>query len=197
MIIAFLGCDGSGKTTLAKKLIKELRKRGFNCKYRHQYDFLVSNYIGKNIKNKVSGGKFKKKPSFYHKIWPFMVWLNLFINWIKLKVNMVGKERINIYDRYIFDMMVGWDMDNKLNFLSKWLFRNFPKPDVLFLLDAKPESMVKRVKEGENIDLNTCKKKKRMYLEFAKGNDIKIINTEKDVEKSFRDLMGYIKPYLF
>ena len=88
--------------------------------------------------------------------------------------------------------MVGWDLQGRLNFLSRFLLRNFPKPDIIFLTDAKPKTLYKR-RGDEYPNMEFCKKKRDLYLAFSKKKKIKIINTEKSIETSMKEVMESIE----
>lgn len=198
MLIAFIGCDGSGKTTLAKKLISRLRGKGLQCEYGHQYEYFLSDTIGNFIRSKEnkanskgSKSRFEKNPEFYYELWPFFSWFNLLLNFLWYKT--FGKDKVNISDRYIYDMLIGWEMEGRINSLSRWLLGNFPEPDVIFLLDASPKVLYTRRKE-EYPNYNFCVRKRSKYLDFAKREGINIVNTEGEVEDTVGKVMEKLKP---
>lgn len=190
MMIAFIGCDGSGKSTLVKKLIKKLSVKGYDSEYRHQYNYFLSNTLGKRIRirKKITRGTKKKK--FYYKLWLFVVYPNLLFDWLWVKIT--KRKKFFVSDRYVYDLMVGWDLQGRLNFLSGFLLRNFPKPDIIFLTDARPKILYKR-RGNEYPNIGFCKKKRDLYLTFAKKKKIKIINTEKSIETSMKEIMESIE----
>ena len=71
------------------------------------------------------------------------------------------------------------------------LLENFPKPDIIFLTDAKPEILYKR-RGDEYPNIKFCKKKRELYLDFANKKKIKVINTEKSVDESMKEIMDYV-----
>jgi thymidylate kinase len=45
MIIAFMGNDGSGKTSIAKELHKFFKEVGMDVYYKHEYDYALLKYF--------------------------------------------------------------------------------------------------------------------------------------------------------
>lgn len=189
MRIAFIGCDGSGKTTLAKTLIRTLKKRGFKCNYKHQYNYFISNTLGKKIRKIKKIKKYTDRRKLLYRIWIFVVYPNLLFNWFLRKIT--NRNGFSISDRYVYDLMVGWDLQGRLNPLSRFLLENFPKPDKVFLIDAKAETLHKR-RGHEYPSFEFCKRKRELYREFAKKINIKIISTENNVETCIKEIMKTI-----
>lgn len=189
MMIAFMGCDGSGKSTLAKRLIKEFEKSGKVCEYRHQYNYFISSTLGKSIRKRKKITRKTKRNQLYYKLWVFVVYPNLLFDWMWAKI--AKRNKIFISDRYVYDLMVGWELQGRLNFLSRILLENFPKPDMIFLIDAKPKTLYKR-RGDEYPSFEFCKEKRGLYRKFAEKRNIKIINTEKSVNTSLKEIMNHI-----
>lgn len=186
MIIAFIGCDGSGKSTLSEKVIKELEEDGSETEYHHQYNYFLSNTLGKEIRKRKKITRNVVRKGFYYKLWLFVVYPNLLFNWLWVKTTKRG--RVFVSDRYVYDLMVGWDLQGRLNFLSRFLLENFPRPDKIFLTDARPEILYKR-RADEYPNMEFCKKKRELYLKFANKKKIKIINTEKSIGACIKEIM--------
>ena len=194
MLIAFIGCDGSGKSTLSKKLVSRLKKNYPNVEYRHQYNYLISNTVGKTIrklaKTKNKPDNVESKSTIIHKLWVFVVYPNLLIDYY-LKT-LLRQSSLFVSDRYVYDMLIGWEIQGRLNFLSRFLLRNFPKPKYVFLIDAPPRILYNRRKD-EYPSFEFCKKKRDMYLEFAEEKGIKIINTNRPITSSIREITKSIE----
>lgn len=183
MIIALIGCDGSGKTTVAKKIVEKLRRIGLDCVYKHPYSIFLSIYLGRWVRKKYKKDKKSKqteKSKNYYKLWPFLMWVNMFFDlfWIKI----FWKNKIFIFDRYVHDMIVSWEMKKVLSPWVRKLLETLPKPDAIFLLDASWKTLYKR-RRKEYVSIEECKEKRRMYLELARKEKIKIVNTEKGINK--------------
>ena len=86
MIIAFMGVDGSGKTTASKLLYKKLKSLDLSVEYRRGFEHFGLKFLLKfmekllrrtNVENvrEVFLTKSLKKP-LYFRIWPLLVWLD-------------------------------------------------------------------------------------------------------------------------
>ncbi len=164
-LICLVGIDGSGKTTLAKELVREANRRGFSFKYvwgnaqpiflrplralahltvLRNVDMQKNNEDYERIKEKVS-----KRYGFLSNVYSrilvvdYCIWL-----FLKVRVPLSFGKRI-ICDRYLFDVAVN------LYFLNKSLFFNiekttdsllkyFPAPDLLFVIDVPPDVAFQR-----------------------------------------------------
>jgi thymidylate kinase len=164
-LICLMGMDGSGKTTLAKKLVTEADRLGIRYSYvwgnaqpiflrplramahrtvLRKTDMKKDNEDYEQVKEKVSA-----KYGFLSLIYSRVLMVDYFI-WLflKVKVPLLLGRRI-ICDRYVFDVAIN------LYFLNKSLFpdiektvhsllRYFPAPGLLFLIDIPPAVAFRR-----------------------------------------------------
>ena len=128
-IIAIMGIDGSGKSSLIERLPFESR---------HFYSAL-----SKSRESKFSGGMQKRNNIRCNKMRWFLGYLIkvvipniLFIIYIKY-----FSKRLVLYDRYVFDTIVSLNGASKKSSLEKimLLFLNlFPKPNFIIFLSIDP-----------------------------------------------------------
>ena len=173
MIIAFVGSDGFGKTTIVKKLLKEFPG---SLKYMYMgLNLESSNYLlpTSKILLKIKLKSLKKNTTFSenddqssfstHHISQRQIkrnkvlvlfrtinrimeaWYRQIISWFfKVYGNIV------IYDRhFLFDTAPRPEDNIPLsNKIFRWFLTHFyPKPDLVFFLDADPEILLKRKQE--------------------------------------------------
>ncbi len=170
--IAFIGLDGSGKTTQAKKLLKLFD----SLKIKYTYLHLPSSVpIGKITRHsKVCRGikESSCKPSKMTSLIRQKFFL-LGIAWIYL-VHIIPsflRGRIVISDRWFYDELIHCRYKSMCTFPE--IYRKIiPKPTVLFYLQESPETAFKRAKEA---DINYFQRKKRMYDILAKKESASII----------------------
>lgn len=158
-IICFIGIDGSGKTTLAKNIVTDLRNDKINAKYVYgKFRPVLSKpfvSLGKNIflkdkditqynsysdSKKEQLGNHRNLSNLYKKIIIIDYHLQVFFK-IKLPVSL-GK--VVICDRYIFDTAINdIPRENDDSALVKGnlegLLRFAPYPDLIFLIDIPEE----------------------------------------------------------
>ena len=58
MIITIIGNDGSGKTTIAKELVKFFKDMGYDVDYEHEYEYgILKFFLGTLGKDRLSKSK--------------------------------------------------------------------------------------------------------------------------------------------
>lgn len=189
MIIAFMGNDGSGKTTLAKKFVGKLIALGVNVQYRAEFDYFLLSHLFQLLgKEKVS----RARKSFlikedrvwrhaYFKAWPYLVWADLLLEWIWNKL--FQHSKVTVMDRCSYDFLMSWEWLGYGNSYIRWLYTHFPRPDLVFILDVSPTTAFQRKKTDNIHSLHYYKVQKKRYLDLAEILGIRIINTEKAVDE--------------
>jgi len=192
MIVAFIGNDGSGKTTIAKKLVNILRELGLNVTYKHEYDYTIIKslfkLIGvKKIESERKNMLVKKKKSWKYYIWPFLVYLDACLSYYYFKF--FKKKEMVILDRFFFDHYMSFKYLGNLTKFSEWLYLHSPKPDIIFLLWVKPEIAFFRKKATHRYGLNFYIHQTREYLKLSKDQGIKDINTNKTIKDTINEII--------
>ncbi|MEM5867355.1 MAG: nucleotidyltransferase family protein [Candidatus Aenigmatarchaeota archaeon] len=201
MIIAFMGIDGSGKTTLARRFRERLRVLGLDVQYKAEFDyFLLGRFFQLFGKERVSKARMlfltkkgeNQKPSYF-KVWPYLVWLDLFLEWLWNKL--FKRNSVVIMDRYAYDFLMSWEWLGYANDYIRWLYYHFPRPDVAFILDVSPTTAYLRKKESHIYPLHFYEVQKKRYLNLAKALGIRIINTEKAVDECLSEVFAEFRIY--
>jgi len=156
-LICLIGVDGSGKTTLAKTFEKEANKIGLKYRYvwgnaqpifirplrwlahltlLRDLDMQKDNDRYEKVKEAITT-KHISLSRIYARILiiDYIIWLLL-----KIKFPLFFGERI-ICDRYVFDVAVNLYFLDRNHFANvsktiRSLFKYFPQPDLLYLLDV-------------------------------------------------------------
>tara|TARA_B110000090_G_C13345524_1_gene432838 strand:+ start:270 stop:1565 length:1296 start_codon:yes stop_codon:yes gene_type:complete len=144
LVVAFLGPDGSGKTTIINGVKKNLEDQFHDTKQYHLFP--------KKSKNKppTTNPHSSKPRTFLLSILKLFYFLVLYNSgyWFTIYIHKV-RSRLVIFDRYYHDIIV--DPIRYMNgagvFWSKLLGVFIPKPDLWILLDASPEIIQKRKSE--------------------------------------------------
>jgi thymidylate kinase len=201
MIIAFMGNDGSGKTTLAKEVVKMLKTLGMEVHYRVEFDyFLLSHFLRLLGKEKVSRARKvflakegKECKRFYFKVWPYIVWLDLFLEWLWNKL--FKRKSIIVMDRYAYDFLMSWEWLGYANAYLRWLYNHFPKPDIGFILDVSPQTAYIRKRKTHAYPLYYYKIQRKRYLSLAETLKLRVIDTEKTVEECLNEIFMEFRRY--
>jgi len=200
MIIAFMGFDGTGKTTVIKPLLRELGKLN-EVEYHPGFDFVLVQYLKKAFLGKgekEAQEKFlkkgdRKKP-FSFKIWPFLVFLDCLLSYLQFKLSKRGK--VVIFDRYFYDFLISYEYLGYSNWLLRKLFLFLPKPDIAFVLDVAPKIAYERKKETHQDHLGFYEEQRERYLQLAEELEIKVVNTEKPLQETLEEVSRKIQKIL-
>ncbi|MCM8818988.1 MAG: dTMP kinase [Candidatus Omnitrophica bacterium] len=200
IIVSFEGIDGCGKTTLVKMFYKYLIKNGLNPVVLHEPGDTI---VGEKIRKILLGAKYEKIDKFCE----FFLYLASRSQLIEKKIKKHRKEgRIIILDRYIDSTYAyqGYGRGISLKFINdihKVLIGKNYEPNITFLIDEKPENLIKILKkkkkdriEKESIEFQ--KKVRKGYLLLAERNKrIKVVK-RKDKEKTFKEIIEIWEKFL-
>ena len=195
LLICFMGIDGSGKTTLAKKLAAELTKHNIKCEYlwwleaensvlRRILRFLDRSSNEKISKNNVYNPR--KSINFFMLIYLYLVlldYLRQLISRVWLPINL-GK--VVVCDRYIYDTIIAFSIE--FNYSQRKFQRMFklfsslsPKPDIFFLVAVPEDVAFKRKDDIPSIE--SLSKPMAMYTKLGKQMNVKVIDGTKNLEE--------------
>ena len=153
IIIALMGVDGSGKTTIAK----ELKKIFKNSKYLHLKPYILFQDRRTVIKNP----HYQKKSSFIISLLRLLSWLISYKIFFFLKQN----KNIFFFDRYAHDILID-PLRYKLSLprsLTKIILSFFPKPDLWIFLNPSLKIIESRKSE---LTKNELKRQINDYTHF-------------------------------
>jgi thymidylate kinase len=179
--ICFTGVDGSGKTTHAKLLQKELNKINLDVKYQHL--FPDQNHDEQGLVNKTIEkiGQWTQKPTNNIVIDILKIMLRIFgiaaNAWIKyVKDEIKYPNSIKIYDRYSYDNLVLYAKSFfKYHKMILIMAKIIPRPDIVILMKIKPLTSIKR--KGGNT-LKDVKVVTSLYEKLKKIVSAHVVNTE-------------------
>ena len=184
-IIAFLGPDGSGKTTIIKLLKKKISKKNISSKQYHLFPHFFENRKTIIVKNPHS----KKPRSKFLSFLKIILWL------IKYKIfiiiNFFLKYKIVIFDRYAHDILID-PLRYRFNLnlkLTNFILKMFPQPNLWVIMVNKPSIIWKRKKE---VEYKILARQLKDYKKFAKKNSNSIICKDtKDINKIIKYLSNF------
>ena len=159
LIISFMGVDGSGKTTLSKKIKKLFKK----SQYLHLKPYILLQDSRTVIKDPHNQNKSTVIISFLRLI----SWL------ISYKIFFLKKKNIHIYifDRYAHDILID-PLRYKHNFpksLTKLIIDIFPKPDLWIFLRPSIKTLKSRKKELSEKELRRQTKEYSIFFKNKKN----------------------------
>jgi thymidylate kinase len=210
-LICFMGIDGSGKTTLARELVREADRLGIHYRYvwgnaqpiflrplralahltvLRKTDMKKDNEDYEQVKEKVS-----IKYGFFSRIYSRVLMVDYFI-WLFLKVKIpLFLGRRILCDRYLFDVAIN------LYFLNKSLFpeiertvhsllRYFPAPDLLFLIDIPPAVAFERKSDIPSIGF--LEKRRAIYHKLSEDFNAVVLDGTSPIVDSVNVVLKYM-----
>ena len=175
--ICFEGLDGSGKTTLFKKIVKKLKEEGFTLCEVSPTQKCGEHDLWENIYDKF---KFLKDIIFFRNFL-YAHRSNIVAKNIDWNVDLLIGDR-----SIITSFMCRWskyELKNKkiiarVNFLES----KIPTPDYAIYLDVTPENLQKRLKSRGNTDIDETEKRSqemRYAYDFLRNNPKAVSRIEK------------------
>ncbi len=200
-LICFTGLDGTGKTTLSKRLTKFLGTQGIKCSYVYarlkpfiSRPFIVIGEIvflrKKNIfENYIEYSNIKKnaikKYSFLSAIYQQILILDYILQiFLKINIPLILGRNI-VCDRYIYDTVItdiSVDMNYSKGKVIKTLYKLFylcPKPDIIFLVDI-PENIA-FARKNDIPSIMYLKDRRDAYLIVGKEFNVSILDGTKSL----------------
>jgi thymidylate kinase len=184
IIISLMGVDGSGKTTVAKKLIKQFK----GSKYLHLKPYILF----KDRRTVIKNPHLQKRSSYILSILRLISWLISY----KIFFFINQDQKMYVFDRYAHDILIDpkrYKSKLPLN-LTKFILKFFPKPNLWIFLNPP----VKTIK-SRKIELNDYELKYQIqgYINFFKNKKnslmintaIKKKNTIKKISMKIKNLM--------
>ena len=210
-LICFMGIDGSGKTTQAKKLVGALEPQGIRSKYVWNVcrpiitkPFIVLAralfFRGKGPFQNYTEFSSTKRGLFKN---PLVSWVYqrlllfdyLCLSLITIKFPLMLGRTV-VCDRYVYDMVVGLAVDfnysdGKIKGVVKNLLYLLPKPDILFLIDLPEEEGYQRKDDTPSIDY--LRERRRIYLNMERNFGMIMLDGSMSSQDLEREIQNKVK----
>lgn len=180
--ICIEGLDGSGKTTQAKILVKNLIKQGYTALYTAEPS---NGKIGKFIRRYLHGER-----RFSGIIEAMLFAADRFEHVSEEICPALSEGKIVVSDRYVYSSIAyqgasGIDVD-WIKMINKYVL----KPDLAIFIDVEPEVVLQRIRRKRTImeDLKTQRMVREVYMKLVESGELKRVDGNKPKE----DLAGEI-----
>ena len=189
--ICIEGLDASGKTTQARRLVRELRRRGFKAVYTTEPS---PGEIGKFIRTYILQRKRRV---------PIAVEALLFavdrVDHLERRVKPALEEgKIVVSDRYVYSSLAyqgaaGLD----LNWIEE-INRSVVTPDLAIYIDVPPEVVVKRIKRKRSVmeRLAVQRKVRKVYMKFVEDGRLIRVDGNKPKDEVLRDILAIVLDFM-
>lgn len=207
-LICFIGSSGSGKTTHAVNLCKELKAKAFNCTYMHIAGYALANYIPSMLykylkriltvfkpteKSFESSNPYSSNESPRSaKLWLLIALINSLPSIVKIKI--LEDKSVVICDRYFYDYLAiayNWLFSVYNDWLCRIYLHLIPRPDLIFFLDIPAKIASKR---GRGYHLSLYDREREWYLELIKRQNLEnliVIKTDTNLKKVSSSIFDY------
>jgi len=183
LLIAFCGMDGSGKTTLAKKLEEHLKKNGDHVFFKHAHGYAISQNSFAIDEENINSFKW-----IFALLSPFVLFDSWFTYFFKYKP--ILKKKTLICDRYFYDKiarLIYYGLMNKT--MAKIYLKLIPRPNFIIFLDIDEKKARQRKKEYSKDEF--CRFRK-IYLFIAQHLKTPIINTNLSSPVCIKKIIGHL-----
>lgn len=203
-LIYFAGIDGSGKTTLARYLCDELRKRNYDAQYIHWLNgenTQLRRFLRRIIKlrrpmlaSQGSNTITKRSTPFITKIFLVAYPKIVLLDYLRFGIinlwlpKIIGRNKVIVLDRSMYDVILAISKefhfsDSRRERLLDVFSNLLPHMDLIFYIDVPPEVSYMRKKD----ELKSVQNAKSIWedyqnfypllIELTSGKTVKIDNT--------------------
>jgi thymidylate kinase len=191
--IAFLGCDGSGKSTVISGLSAELRKSGNEVSLGHWRPNVFSSVPNERAlasaddpHGQIPRGLFS---SLLKLAW---LWLNWWLGWF-LSLFRAKSQGYLLFDRYHGDLLVDpirYRYGGPMR-AARLAVRLMPQPDLVIFLDAEPDVLLSRKQEVSREALVASRSR---YLALCESNpNCRIVDAAQSLPAVVTDVLSHIR----
>jgi len=191
VFICIEGLDASGKTTHARRLVRNLRRRGFDVVYTTEPSL---GEIGRFIRKHVLDRK-RRVPSVVEAL--------LFavdrVDHVEKRIKPALEEgKIVVSDRYVYSSLAyqgaaGLDLKwiEEINKLAL-------PPDLAIYIDVPPEVVVKRMKRKKSVmeRLETQRRVRDVYMKFVENGKLVPVDGNRRKDEVAKDILATVLDFL-
>ena len=180
--ITFEGIDGSGKSTVSKKVFEKLKNDGYDVVLTFEP---TDTWIGKCVSDFI-----KKDKDPYSTAFAFIADR---INHCKKIKNWIDEGKIVLCDRYADSTyayqgaQIKDDIKNPMKWLKELSDDKILKPDVTFLFVIDPEESLKRIQNRSELipfeRLDFLKKVQKNYMNLSKQKQFINLDATKEIDE--------------
>ena len=190
--ICIEGLDASGKTTHARRLVRELKQRGFKAMYTTEPS---PGEIGKFIRTYILQRK-KRVPGAVEAL---LFAVDRVVHLEQRVKPALQKGKIVVSDRYVYSSLAyqgaaGLD----LNWIEE-INRSAVSPDLAIYIDVSPEILIKRMKWRKKSvmeKLQVQRKVQQVYLKLVNDGRLVRVDGNRSINKVARDILTIILDFL-
>ena len=191
--IAFLGCDGSGKSAVLDRVTERARDVGLEVVRGHWRPRAIGNRNAEDAAGHAETPHDQEPRGTLSSVIKLgWLWANWWMGWWK-HLGRQSKHGLVLFDRYHADILVD---PRRYRYggsplLARIASRLMPQPDLVFFLDAAPEVLLSRKQE---VSLEALEKSRAAYLKLAASHSrFRIIDASRPLDQVVEEVFGKIE----
>jgi dTMP kinase len=191
VFICIEGLDASGKTTHAHRLVRNLRRKGFDAFYTTEPS---RGEIGRFIRTYILQRK-RRVPSVVEAL--------LFavdrVDHVEKEIKpMLEKGKIVVSDRYVYSTLA---YQGAAGLDIKWIEeinRLALSPDLAIYIDVPPEVVVKRIRRKKSVmeRLGTQRRVREVYMKFVENGKLVPVDGNRRKDEVAKDILTVVLNFL-
>ncbi len=184
IFICIEGLDGSGKTTQAKRLVKNLRQRGFDAVYTTEP---TKGEVGRFIRRFVLNREMRVSAPL-----EALLFAADRVDHVETEIkSWLKQNKVVVCDRYVYSSLA---YQGAAGLNLKWIehINQFAlKPNLRLLIDVPPGVVVKRLKKKKTVmeSAQNLKKVREIYLNLEQEQDLTIVDGEKPLNEVAENIL--------
>jgi len=191
IFICIEGLDGSGKTTHAHRIVRNLQKKGFDAVYTTEPS---RGELGKFIRSSVLQGK-KRVPRVVEAL---LFAVDRVEHLEKMVKPALEEGKIVISDRCVYSSLAyqgAAELD--LEWIEE-INRMALPPDLAIYIDVPPEVVVERIKRKKSVmeRLETQRKVREVYMKYVKNGKLVPVDGDKRKGEVTQNILNVILDFL-
>ncbi len=193
--VAFLGCDGSGKSAVIAGVSERLRAEGVEVWTGHWRPQALDAGRGDGALASADdphGQRPRGSVSSVVKLgW---LWMNWWLGWWRC-LRSESRDGMVLFDRYHADLLVDprrYRYGGSLVF-ARWVSRLMPQPDRVFFLDAEPEVLLSRKQE---VGREALERSREAYLRLVQTHPrFRVVDASLPLAEVVDEVMSELEPW--
>lgn len=196
ILITFCGLDGSGKTSMIRRLEGKLKDQGIvPCLTKQPTTQMRQTPIFRNYMDS------ENHEAYEYRALSMMAAADRIQHTNHVIVPWLKEGRVVISDRYFYSCLANLKARGYSG--DEWIYEiahEMPKPALSFFMDVSVEKAVNRVRQRKEekdryIDMDMQYRLREQYLEIARNVEGIVISTEQNEEDCFAQVWGIVAQY--
>jgi thymidylate kinase len=195
MIVALVGNDGSGKTTLCHRLNEQYPDSRVIEEFDYPFLGLIKRFAGRGRVTQTREAIKTSHPVGLIRMLPYAYWFDILCQTLYLKL--CYKRKTVILDRCLYDHLATWRELGLANRFVERLYAWLPRPDLALFISVDPQLAWKRRSDQKDVEstrgLDFYIQKKVIYEDLRDNFPIATVDNNTGVEAALKELVRLVE----